>query len=199
SLNVIDPTKLPRVLVNGKCVPLFPHQAMRTNTIFEVVKANGGRTAWADKHPAYDIANGPSGKGVDDLFTPEITNVNGFDATVSVVCTANNDGLKVQAILNEIHGRTHDGKPARVPAVFGMNFQAVSVGQKLAKDNSDGSCTVDTKFTGQSGGYADGAGTPTAVLAFALDSGAETLGGVIKTRKGEHPLEADVFMWRANT
>lgn len=27
------------------------------------------------------------GKGVDDLYTPEITNVNGFDATASVVCT----------------------------------------------------------------------------------------------------------------
>src|SRR6476660_1454275 len=25
SLNVIDPTKLPRALVNGNCVPLFPH------------------------------------------------------------------------------------------------------------------------------------------------------------------------------
>jgi hypothetical protein len=24
-----------------------------------------------DKHPSYDILNGPSGTGVDDLFTPE--------------------------------------------------------------------------------------------------------------------------------
>jgi len=56
---------------------------LRSNTIFEVVKASGGHTAWADKHPAYDLVNGPSGKGVDDLYTPEITNVNGFDATVS--------------------------------------------------------------------------------------------------------------------
>ncbi len=87
SLNVIDPTKLPRFLDHGACVPLWPHNAIRSNTIFEVVKAAGGHTAWADKHPAYDWVNGPSGKGVDDLFTPEITNVNGFDATVSVVCT----------------------------------------------------------------------------------------------------------------
>ncbi len=71
----------------GKCVPLFPHDAIRTNTIFEVVKAAGGHTAWADKHAAYDLVNGPSGKGVDDLFTPEVTNFNGFDNTVSVVCT----------------------------------------------------------------------------------------------------------------
>src|SRR5215467_3043362 len=28
SLNAIDPAKLPRVLVNGKCRPLFPHSAL---------------------------------------------------------------------------------------------------------------------------------------------------------------------------
>jgi hypothetical protein len=60
SLDVIDPTKLPRRLVNGKCEPLYPHSALRTNTIFEVVKAAGGHTAWADKHPAHDLVNGPS-------------------------------------------------------------------------------------------------------------------------------------------
>ena len=43
SLNMIDPTKLPRVLdSHGNCVPLFPHSALRTNTIFEVVKASVG-------------------------------------------------------------------------------------------------------------------------------------------------------------
>ena len=88
---------------------MFPHEAMRSNTIFEVVKAAGGHTAWADKHPAYDLVNGPSGKGVDDLFTPEITNVGGFDNTVSVVCTVENDELKVNGIINEIHGLRHDG------------------------------------------------------------------------------------------
>jgi len=83
---VIDPAKLPkRIVERGHCVPVFPRDAIKTNTIFEVVKNFGGRTAWADKHPAYDLVNGPSGRGVDDLFTPEITNVNGFDATVSVV------------------------------------------------------------------------------------------------------------------
>ena len=80
SLNVIDPTKLPRGLdAHGKCVPVYPHSALKTNTIFEVIKGRGARTAWADKHPAYDLVNGPSGKGVDDLYTPEITNVGGFD------------------------------------------------------------------------------------------------------------------------
>jgi hypothetical protein len=173
SENVIDPTKLPHYInAQGKCAMFFPHNAMESNTIFEVVKANGGRTAWADKHPAYDIVNGPSGKGVDDLFTPELTNAPGFDNTVSVVCTANNDELKVQAILNEIKGLTHDGsKKVGVPEVFGMNFQAVSVGQKLSIDNKAGGCTADTDPTinGQPGGYLDGTGAPTAVLSYGLN------------------------------
>ena len=74
----IDPAKLP---LGPDCKPVFPHQFVKVNTIFEVIKSHGGRTAWADKHPAYDLVNGPSGKGVDDLYTPEITIVNGFDAT----------------------------------------------------------------------------------------------------------------------
>jgi len=187
SLNVIDPVALPNhINADGKCARLFPHNAMRSNTIFEVVKAAGGHTAWADKHPAYDLVNGPSGKGVQDLYTPEITNVNGLDATVSVVCTVLNDQLKATAILNEIHGMRHDGTPGPgVPAVFGMNFQAVSVGQKLAKDNSDGSCTADNLFTGQAGGYTDGSGTPTAVLAYGLKKTDEALGSFIKALKAQ--------------
>jgi Type I phosphodiesterase / nucleotide pyrophosphatase len=196
SQNVIDPTKLPRVINGqGKCVPLFPHRAMRSNTIFEVVRSEGGHTAWADKHPAYDLVNGPSGKGVEDLFTPEITNVGGLDNTVSVVCTVNNDSLKVQGILNEIHGLKHDGTPGPgVPTVFGMNFQAVSVGQKLAKDNSDGSCVADTTFSGKPGGYKDGAGTPTDVLAFALQKTDDALGSMIKALKGQHIYESTLFI-----
>ena len=194
SLNVIDPSKLPRHLDHGACVPLWPHNAIRTNTIFEVVKASGGHTAWADKHPAYDWVNGPSGKGVDDLYTPEITNVNGFDATVSVVCTVKNDYLKVAAILNEIHGLNHDGTPgAGVPAVFGMNFQAVSVGQKLAKDNSDGSCTDDTgPLNGQAGGYLDGAGTPSAVLRYGLEKNRSSPGQHDQGAEGPGHLRIDI-------
>src|SRR2546425_1688765 len=198
SLNVIDPTKLPRILdAHGNCVPLFPHSALRTNTIFEVVRSAGGHTAWADKHPAYDLVNGPSGQGVEDLFTPEITNVNGFDATASVVCTVADDQKKVNAIINEIHGLKHDGTPGRgVPAVFGMNFQAVSVGQKLAKDNKDGGCVqdVDPKLNGQPGGYKDGSGTPTDVLAYGLQKTDEALGTMINALKGQHIYDSTLFI-----
>ena len=197
SLNAIDPAKLPRHRdANGNCVALWPHQALRTNTIFEVVRESGGHTAWEDKHPAYDLVNGPSGLGVEDLFTPEVTNVNGLDNTHSVVCTAQNDQLKVQGIINEIHGLRHDGTPGPgVPTVFGMNFQAVSVGQKLAKDNSDGSCTDDTgSLNGQPGGYKDGAGTPTEVLAYALQKTDEALGDMIQALKSQSIYESTLFI-----
>jgi len=196
SLNVIDPTKLPRRLEHGACIPLWPHQAIRTNTIFEVVKAAGGHTAWADKHPAYDWVNGPSGKGVDDLYTPEITNAPGLDATVSVVCTVENDYKKVQAIINEIHGLNHDGTPGPgVPAVFGMNFQAVSVGEKLAKDNSDGSCADDTgTLNGQPGGYLDGAGTPSAVLEYGLDKTDQALHSMVQALESQGIYDSTLFI-----
>jgi hypothetical protein len=202
SLDVIDPDHLPRRPVNGNCVPVYPHDAIKSNTIFEVVKAAGGHTAWADKHPAYDLVNGPSGHGVDDLYTPEITNAPGFDATVSVVCTVENDQKKVAGILNEIHGLKHDGTPGPgVPAVFGMNFQAVSVGQKLAKDNSDGSCVDDVgpRLNGQPGGYTDGAGTPTDVLAYGLRKTDEALGTFIKALKGQGIYESTLIIVTAST
>lgn len=146
----INPDFLPRDPAHG-CNPVFPHQYMRTNTIFEVVKANGGYTAWTDKHPSYEWTNGPSGHGVDDFYGPEINSipvalpqfpgcspVPASDTTPDDGWTTdlNNikcyDSLHVQATLNQIDGFTHDrSHRAPVPTVFGFNFQAVSVGQKL--------------------------------------------------------------------
>ena len=71
----IDPLKLPRDPAD--CSRVFPHQFPRVNNVFELVKAAGGRTAWADKHPAYEFLNGPSGTGIDDLYTPEIASCDG--------------------------------------------------------------------------------------------------------------------------
>ena len=36
------------------------------------LKNAGLATAWSDKHPVYESFNGPSGNGINDLFTPEI-------------------------------------------------------------------------------------------------------------------------------
>ncbi|MGG6897230.1 alkaline phosphatase family protein [Rhizobium sp. BR 315] len=67
----IDPAKLPRALVSGECKAVFPHDFVRVNNVFEIVHQHGGRTAWSDKHPAYEWLNGPSGTGVDDLYALE--------------------------------------------------------------------------------------------------------------------------------
>jgi hypothetical protein len=188
SQNTIDANALPRYIDrHGHCSPFYPHNAIRTNTLFEVIKEeHAGRTAWADKHPAYDLVNGRSGRGVDDLYTPEITNVGGYDNTLSVVCTVQNDELKVKAILQEIKGWNHDGtKYVGVPTVFGMNFQGVSVGQKLLVDNLGGGCAadMDPAINQQPGGYLDGEGTPTAVLAYGLKKTDEALWQFINALK----------------
>jgi hypothetical protein len=54
----IDPNNLPGRLVHGFCAPVWPHNLVRANTIFAVIHGHGWRTAWSDKHPAYDIING---------------------------------------------------------------------------------------------------------------------------------------------
>lgn len=60
----INPANLPQTLINGVCTPVYPHKRIRVNTIYEVVHAGGSETAYADKHPAYDLVRGPSGEGL---------------------------------------------------------------------------------------------------------------------------------------
>jgi len=68
--SLIDPAQLP--VDPATCKPVYPHQYIKFNTVFEVARAAGLRTAWSDKHAAYEVLNGPSGAGIQDLFTPEI-------------------------------------------------------------------------------------------------------------------------------
>lgn len=183
----IDPAYLRRDPKNG-CKTVLPHEYLRVNTIFEVAKAAGLRTAWTDKHPSYEWTNGPSGKGVDDFYGPEINSTpvalpfagctpvpyvdTGLDdgwttALANVRCY---DQLHVQAVLNQIDGYTHDrSKWVGVPALFGTNFQSVSVGEKLNTD----------PVTGQPGGYANVLGEPAAGLADQLDFIDQSLGRMV--------------------
>ncbi len=179
-INSIDPQRLVRDPAKG-CAPVFPWNFVRTNTIFGVVHAAGGYTAWSDKHPSYSSVAGPgNGSNLDDYYSPEINSVPVNLPNVSAGPISCNplpdqsavsssdtwtssfqniqcyDTLKVNAILNEINGLTHLGtSPAPVPEVFGMNFQAVSIGQKLIEK------TLNPTVTG---GYLDATGTPTAAL-----------------------------------
>lgn len=164
----INVNQLPRDPKRGGA-PVFPHNYLRVNTIFEVVKASGGRTAYCEKHLSYEIAHGPSGKGVDDLFTPEIAANNNFGVSItkSVPATEDYDDLKVDAVVSQIAGLDHAGvNTVGVPTLFGMNFQAVSVAQRVGTSLSATSKKVT--IPGQ-GGYLDGIGTPGVLLADALD------------------------------
>ncbi len=175
----INPDRLPRDPATDR--PVYPHSFLRVNTIFEVAHQARLRTAWCDKHPAYDLVHGPSGVGVDDLFCPEVNSYTPESAgtthvvnTSSLQGTENYDDTKVAAILDQIAGFDHTGKGRRVgtPAIFGMNFQAVSVGQKLIGNvNPDGSAPADPSMV--DGGYVidtvTGRPVPSPMLAAALD------------------------------
>ncbi|HVO78974.1 MAG TPA: alkaline phosphatase family protein [Candidatus Bathyarchaeia archaeon] len=180
----INPANLPRD--PNTCAAIYPHQYIRVNTIFNVAKNAGMYTAWTDKHPAYEWVKGPTADGVNDFFAPEVNSLainlpgittptfgtcnplpdtpsTGDDWTKSTKNIQCYDQIKVNATLNQIDGKTSDGsKSAPVPAIFGMNFQAVSVGQKL-----------------KSGGYTDALGTPSARLAEDLDFVDDSLGAMI--------------------
>jgi hypothetical protein len=173
---VINPAALP--VDPASCKPVFPHQFLRANTIFEVVHDHGLRTAWSDKHPAYDILTGPSGTGIDDLFTPEIASkVPGGtgDWTADNAATQRYDALKVTAVRNEMDGYDHSrATRVGVPALFGMNFQSVSTAEKLPSSGA------------AAGGYlADGI-TPGPVLAGALDFVDQQLGALVSELRAEH-------------
>jgi hypothetical protein len=182
---VIDPTQLP---VDPKtCKPVYPHQYIKVNTVFEVVRAAGLRTAWSDKHAAYEILNGPSGNSIQDLFTPEInsdapTLGSPIDWTKDNLLTQQYDSYKVQAVINEINGFDHSGAHyVGTPAIFGMNFQTVSTAQKLPKSQ------------GLPGGYlADGV-TPGPVLARALDYISAQVGAMVEAIK-ERNLERNTVI-----
>ena len=131
--SLLDPAALP---VNpATCLPVYPSQYLKVNTVFEVARSHGLRTAWSDKHPAYEILDGPSGAGIQDLFTPEINSVAdsaGDDWTTDNALTQVYDSTKVAAVVNEINGYDHSGTHrVGTPAIFGMNFQTVSTAQKL--------------------------------------------------------------------
>jgi hypothetical protein len=170
----LDPNNMQRHIVSGgRCVPVYPHQYVRANTIFELAKAAGMYTAWSDKHPAYEDLAGPSGKGLDELFAPEINSQDTLDAgaqpgddyTTSYKGVRTYDSIKVRAVLNWIDGFNSTGtnKLASAPAIFGMNFQAVSVGQKLAKAGD-----ADYQTPTLTGGYLNSNAAPGTALTIQL-------------------------------
>jgi len=170
----INPEKLPLNPAKN-CSPVYPHDYVRVNNMFEVIKQAGGRTAWSDKHPAYEFLNGPSGKGVDDLFTPEIRPIT---KARNIPKVESYDDIKVDAILNEIDGKDHTGAHhVGVPRLFGMNFQAISMAQKMEGD-----------------GYMDGEGTPSAGLLDALNHTDQSIGKMVEELKKKRLVDSTLII-----
>ena len=179
--------------------------------------------------PAYaSVASGIGPAALDDFYAPEInSNVIGLpgvktptgvscetvlDPTSDLTAWTNSfqeiqcyDTLKVNAILNWIHGKTHlgGGRLRETPNVFGMNFQALSVGQKLNEKNIS-----------VQGGYKDAAGTPTDALLgefkFVDASIAEFVNElkkrglydstliIITAKHGQSPIDPTLYVSQAN-
>ncbi len=216
-VNAIDPTRLPRDPyradpANGGCAPVYPWNFIRANTIYGVIHAAGGYTAWSDKHAVYAAVSGPTGtpipSNVDDYYSPEVNSnaiaLPGLTTADGLVCSVGNpptppdnnggdwtssfqnircyDQLKVNAILNEINGKTHLGESkAPVPNIFGMNFQAVSVGQKLIEK-------------GLKGGYTDAAGTVTADLKTEIMFVDDAIGQMVEELKKQGLLDTTLII-----
>jgi hypothetical protein len=202
----IDPTKLERDPFNG-CNPVYPWNFVRTNTIYGVIHAAGGYTAWSDKHPVYASVSGPTGtntpRNIDDYYSPEVNSdiveIPGFHTVTGDDCSKLsfaagddwtthfdsircNDQLKVNAIVNEIKGKNHLGTSnAPVPAILGMDFQAVSVGEKLITG-------------GVKGGYTDAAGTPTAAMLGEIEFADAAIGQMVKALHDQGLLDSTAII-----
>ena len=206
-INSIDSKRLVRDPRKG-CAPVFPWEFVRANTIFSVIHREGGYAAWSDKHPAYSsVASGIGPAALDDFYAPEINStviaLPAVQTPTGLSCTSipdpgsdltawtNSfqniqcyDTLKVNAIVNEINGKDHLGlKKTKVPTIFGMNFQAVSVGQKLIE-----------KSNNTTGGYLDAAGTPTAALLGDIKFVDASIGKFVEELKEKHLYDSTLIV-----
>jgi Type I phosphodiesterase / nucleotide pyrophosphatase len=211
----LDPSKFVRDPFSRPtaCAPVYPWNFVRTNTIYGVIHAARGYTAWSDKHAVYAVVSGPTGtsepSNVDDYYSPEVNSnqiplpgittagthfdcstiqasgsatVPGNDWTTDFQAIQCYDQLKVNAVVNWIHGRTHLGdSKAPVPVIFGMNFQAVSVGEKLIKN-------------GVKGGYTDNAATPTPAMLSEITFVDAAIGQMVEALKDQNLLNSTAII-----
>lgn len=169
----INPNNLPRDPFNS-CAPVYPHDMLRVNTIFEVVKAAGMYTAYSEKRPSYDFLNGKTG-GVMDLYTPEINAV----SLLNLSQIEGFDQLRVNSILNEINEFNHDGTmEAPKPNLFGMNFQSVNSAKKESATS----------------GYANGAGDFDSLMNNAMSYVDTSIGSIVSALGAQGLLNSTVIV-----
>ena len=199
----IDTTRLDQDPANG-CAPVLPWNFVRVNSIFGIIHSSGGYVAWSDKHPSYSSIAGHGGK-LDDYYSPEINsnvvNLPGVTTPDGVSCAtvpdmaadltawtnsfANikcYDTLKVNAVLNWIAGKNHLGTGhTKTPTIYGMNFQSVSVGEKLIEN-------------GVKGGYLDAAATPTDTLVGEIRFVDDSIGEMVNKIKDRGQYESTLII-----
>lgn len=106
----------------------------------------------------------------------------GDDWTIDFQAIQCYDQLKVNAVLNWIKGKTHLGDHnAPVPVIFGMNFQAVSVGEKLIRN-------------GVNGGYTDAAATPTPAMESEITFVDGAIGEMVQALKDQKLLDSTTII-----
>jgi Type I phosphodiesterase / nucleotide pyrophosphatase len=199
--SVINPAALP--VSATTCKPIYPNQYLKVNTIFNVVRDAGLRTAFSEKRPSYLFLAGPSGNGVEDFFAPEVASqAIGYPAGVSyntdVDANMKYDSYKVLSVLNEIDGYNHSRtERVGVPALFGMNFQVVTTAEQLPTSD------------GLAGGYLPGGKVPGPALTRAYNFVDTELGVmisrlqaqgllsstaiIITSKQGQAPTDPDIF------
>jgi arylsulfatase A-like enzyme len=89
----IDPSQLPIDPSTGQVV--YPNQFLQTNTIFDVAHQAGLYTAFSDKHPAYQIADGPNPHAINDFYAPEI------NSTTALLDSTTGKTVNADALLND--------------------------------------------------------------------------------------------------
>lgn len=160
----IDPAKLVLDPSHG-CSPVYPHNLLRVNTIFDVLKAKGLRTAFIDKQVGDEMDQGPTGHAIDDFYAPELHHA---AAAHSIPGIFHFDDLRTDALVNQINGKDHAGTHTEpVPAIMGLTYQAISVGEKLKAGM----------------GWTDAGGTMSAALVGAFDHTDMEIGRVVSALK----------------
>ncbi len=128
---------MPRDPAHG-CAELPVHRLVRVNSIFDLVHAAGGRTAWADERTAYaDLLRGPSGTALDEVFVPEMSVAENLVDAARI-----GDEDRVRAVLQWI-----DGIQGAVPRLFGVALMSVDAAQRTGSSRLDGGAgPIQTAF-----------------------------------------------------
>jgi arylsulfatase A-like enzyme len=108
------------------------HRLMRVNSIFDLVHAAGGRTAWADANAAYaDLLRGPSGTALDDVFIAQAAP----DGKDRISSAEEQDRACVDAVIQWMHSRS------TAPRLSGMSLLGLDAAQRtvpLSQTSTEG-------------------------------------------------------------